>query len=276
MRPRQKHYGRRVALATIAAIVLIVAAVVYWPPLPANAPIVLVSVDRSPWNRFGGNRLTHVRALRDAGLRPVMVDFDLVKDAAFSASSLLEGVDGLVLGGGGDVDPKRYGRESGPALDVSPKRDAFEWALLSAAEQLGLPVLGLCRGAQLINVYHGGTLGDFRADSPRYDRHHRVLSGHPVSLEAGSRLASIYDGTRLEEVVTFHGQHVETPGAGVRIVGYAPDGTPEAIEVDTGSAFGMLGVQWHAEVVPWDSHQAKLFRALSGAAAAYRARRTAD
>lgn len=257
-------------------MVFIVAMLVYWPPLPADAPVVLVSVDRTPWNRFGGNRLTHVRALRDAGLRPVMVDFDAGNDTAASAGALLEGVDGLVLGGGGDVDPARYGQETVAALDVSPQRDAFELALLDAAERMGLPVLGLCRGAQLINVYRGGTLGDFRAESARYDRHHRVLSGHPVRLDAGSRLASIYDDTQLEDIVTFHGQYVKTPGAGVRIVGHAPDGTPEAIEVDTGSAFGMIGVQWHAEVVPWDSHQSKLFRALFEAAAAYRATRSSD
>lgn len=262
-----------VAILAAAALCAAVAAVVYLPFLPANAPTVLVSVDRTFWNRIGLNRLTHVRALRDAGMRPHLVDFDGQNAAAFSAEDMLEGFDGLVLGGGGDVDSLIYGSESDPSVDVNRKRDEFELGLLAAAERSGIPVLGLCRGAQLINVYRGGSLADFRANSPRYRVHHRIFSGHPVNLEAGSRLATIYDETRLDSVVTYHGQHVKAPGAGVRIVGYAPDGTPEAIEVDTGSQFGMLGVQWHAEVVPWDSNQARLFRALTEAASAYRSTR---
>jgi len=142
--------------------------------------------------------------------------------------------------------------------------------LLKGAEQRGLPVLGLCRGAQLINVHRGGTLGDFRSDSPRYDRHHRVLSGHPVDVEADSRLATILGETRLESVVTYHGQFVDNPGEGVRITAYAPDGTPEAIEIATETGFGIIGVQWHAEVLPWDTHQGRLFGALADAATEYR------
>lgn len=260
-----------IALAAAAALYLALASVVYLPLLPKNAPTILVSVDRTLWNRVGLNRLTHVRALRNAGIRPRLVDFDLAEAEAFSADELLDGIDGLVLSGGGDVDSLLYGTESDPAIDVNHKRDAFELALLAAAERSGIPVLGLCRGAQLINVYHGGTLGDFRADSRRYDVHHRVFSGHPVDLQADSRLASIFEATRLDNVVTYHGQYVKTPGTGVRIVGYAPDGTPEAIEVDTGSPFGMLGVQWHAEAQPGDDYQARLFRALSKAATARRA-----
>lgn len=261
-------------LATLAAFAAAFTGVVYLPILPADAPTALVSVDRSFWNRVGMNRLTHVRALRNAGIRPVVIDFGTRAATSAAAEDLLDGFDALVLGGGGDVDSSIYGTGADPSQDVSPARDTFELALLAAAEKAGIPVLGLCRGAQLINVHRGGTLGDFRADSPRYDRHHRLFSGHPVELDANSRLATIYGATRLHDVVTFHGQHVARPGRGVRIVAHAPDGTPEAIEVETTSSFGMLGVQWHAEAAPWDSDQSRLFLALAEAASAHRGRRT--
>ena len=267
---------RWIALAIITGVFLAAFGLVYLPVPSADAPAVLVSVDRTLWNRSGLNRLTHVRALRDAGLRPVLVDFAAATNPLASADELLEEIDGLVIAGGGDVDPSLYRSDFDAATGVNPLRDRFELALLEAAEQRGLPVLGLCRGAQLINVHRGGTLGDFRADSPRYDRHHRVLSGHPVEVEADSRLAAIFGRARLESVVTYHGQFVDKPGEGVRITAYALDGTPEAIEVAAESGFGVIGVQWHAEVLPWDSHQGRLFSALAEAATKYRDSRASN
>lgn len=258
--------------ALMVAVVLSVGVLYDSPEPPSDAPRVLVSIDRTIWNRVGFNRFTYRRALRNAGLQPVLVDFQTVLDNTTPVDAWLDNIDGLVLSGGGDVDPSAYGNETIDGVDVKERRDAVELALLEAAERRGLPVLGICRGAQLINVYRGGSLGDFRADSERYRRHHRLRSGHPVTLDADSRLASVIGQTRLESVVTYHGQFVSEPGDGVTIVGHAPDGTPEAIEVDTGFGFGMLGVQWHAEVVPWDPHQARLFEALHEAALDYRAR----
>ncbi len=258
-----------IAFLISAAIIASLAVVGIAAP-PADAPRVLVSVDTTLWQRLGFSRLTYARALRAAGLHPVVIDFDSTDSSVASVTRLLDGADGLLLSGGGDIDPQRFGAEAKTALDVSKKRDALEFALVEVAEQKGLPVLGICRGAQLINVHAGGTLGEFRADKPRYKQHRRISSGHAVKLEDDSRMAQIYGTTELASVVTFHGQYVNKPGNNVRIVGYAIDGTPEAIEVDTGSAFGMLGVQWHAEVVPWDRQQAKLFRAFAAAAKNYR------
>ena len=221
---------RWATMAVLTGLCLGAFSLVYFPVPPADAPSVLVSVDRTLWNRSGFNRLTHVRALRDAGLRPVLVDFAAVTDPEAAADELLEGIDGLVIAGGGDVAPSLYRSDFDAAVDVNPRRDRFELALLRAAEQRSLPVLGLCRGAQLINVQRGGTLGDFRADSPRYDRHYRVMSGHPIDVEAD-------------------------------------------IEVATDADFGVIGVQWHAEVFPWDAHQGRLFHAFADAASAYRSSR---
>jgi putative glutamine amidotransferase len=228
-------------------------------PDPASAPRVLVSVDETLWNTFGLNRLTYVRKLRLAGVQPVLVSF--AEDGEVDAG-LFDDIDGLVLTGGGDVAASLYGGDPAVTRAVRPDRDAFELALLEVATSKSLPVLGLCRGAQLINVQRGGTLGDFR-DQPAYDVHHRAFAGHSVTIESGSRLADIYGTDRLDAVTTWHGQHVDQPGRGIEITASGPDGIPEAIEVG-GEPF-MLGVQWHAEMPPWDRQQEALFVAFADA-----------
>ena len=245
------------AAAVLAVLALF--AVYYVPDPGAGAPRVLVSIDRTLWNSAGLNRLTYVRKLRLAGLSPVLAEFP--EDGEPSPDLLLD-IDGLVLTGGGDVAAAAYGGDPAVTLDVKPARDAFELALLEMAEARSLPILGLCRGAQLMNVHRGGTLGDFR-DEPRFGMHRNMLEGHPVTLEPGSQLAAIYETAQLDEVTTWHGQHVAEPGRGIEITAYSPDGIPEAIEV--ADAVFMLGVQWHAEMPPWDEQQEKLFVAFAEA-----------
>lgn len=241
---------------------------------PGNdAPRVLVSVDRTLWNRIGLNRWTYIRALRKAGMRPILIDFSRLPEDA-DAIDWFDDIDGLLLSGGGDVAAMHYGGDESISRDVNPARDAFELQLLAAAELRDMPVLGLCRGAQLLNVHRGGTLGDFREDGARYRRHKRIWGGHPVMVESDTRLAEILSGTALPSVVTWHGQFVDRPGDGVRVTANAPDGTPEAIEVTTNDSFGMIGVQWHAEVLPWDRRQERLFVAFHDAAARYRSERS--
>ena len=244
--------------ATVLSMLALFA--IYYVPDPGQAaPRVLVAVDRTLWNSAGLNRLTYVRKLRLAGLSPVLVEFP---EGGEAPPDLFDGIDGLVLTGGGDVAAPEYGGDAAVTLGVKPARDAFELALLEMAEARPLPILGLCRGAQLMNVHRGGTLGDFR-DEPRFGIHRNALEGHPVTIEAGSKLAAIYGAGRLDEVTTWHGQHVATPGRGVVITAYSPDGIPEAIEaVD---APFMLGVQWHAEMPPWDEQQERLFIAFADA-----------
>lgn len=252
----------RLLTALLGALfsVLFVLAVVYYVPDPGpGAPRVLVSVDRTTWNSIGLNRYTYVRQLRLAGLSPVLAPF--AEDGQADAS-LLDGIDGLVLTGGGDVAANEYGGDPSVTLDVKPARDAFELELLELSELEGLPVLGLCRGAQLMNVYRGGSLGDFRDDEERYSLHRRVLGGHAVLLSPDGVLADIYSTTRLDDVTTWHGQHVETPGRGVQVNAYALDGIPEGFEITDSDIF-MVGVQWHAEMPPWDRQQEALFDAFA-------------
>jgi putative glutamine amidotransferase len=250
-----------VGTAPVAAVLALLAlfAFYYVPDPGEGAPRVLVSVDRTLWNSAGLNRLTYVRKLRLAGLSTVLVMFpedgDLPPD-------VFDDIDGLVLTGGGDVAAAEYGGDAAVTLDVNPARDAFELALLEMAESRTLPILGLCRGAQLMNVHRGGKLGDFR-DEPRFGIHRNALEGHAVMIAAGSRLAAIFGTRRLEEVTTWHGQHVAAPGRGVVITAHSPDGIAEAIEVE--DAPFMLGVQWHAEMPPWDEQQERLFVAFANA-----------
>ena len=239
--------------------VLVLYARFHVPDPGAGAPRILVSVDRTLWNAAGLNRLTYIRKLRLAGLSPVPVSFS---GDGNLPPDMFAGIDGLVLSGGGDVAAAEYGGDASVTRDVDPARDAFELALLDEAVARSLPILGLCRGAQLMNVHRGGSLGDFR-DEPRFAVHRNAFSGHPVMLEEDSELAKIFGTEELAEVTTWHGQYVDRPGRDVVVTAHAPDGTPEAIEV-AGETF-MIGVQWHAEMPPWDVQQEKLFVAFADA-----------
>ena len=251
---------RSVSAVLLAALLGVLALfAVYYEPDPGDgAPRVVVAVDRTLWNGLGLNRLTYVRALRRAGLSTVLVPYP---DDDAGMTRLSDDVAGVVLFLASD-SALAYGGDPARTRNVKPSRDAFEFVLFADAEARGLPVLGLCRGAQLINVHRGGTLGDFR-DGPEYRVHRNLLQGHAVELEAGSQLAAIYGARRLEDVTTWHGQHVDAPGRGLVVSAFSPDGIPEAIE-GTGEAF-LVGVQWHAEMPPWRNDQQPLFDAFADA-----------
>ncbi|KPI03464.1 peptidase C26 [Actinobacteria bacterium OV450] len=166
----------------------------------------------------------------------------LPPDEPGSAAEVLGRLDGLVVAGGPDVDPVRYGAErhprTGPPATV---RDEWELALIEAALASGKPVLGICRGMQALNVALGGTLIqhiDGHALAPG------VMSWHPVRPVAGTRYAALVP--EEAEVPTYHHQAVDRLGRGLIASAHAVDGTVEAIELP-GSAHWVLGVQWHPE-----------------------------
>lgn len=179
----------------------------------------------------------------------------------------LDRLDGLVLAGGGDVDPARYEAEPHPESGwVRPARDTAEFALARRALETGLPLLGVCRGLQVMNVLRGGTLVQHLPDVVG-NRGHAPAPGrygrHTVVLEAGSRTAEMYGRAEID-VASYHHQAVDRLGAGMAVVGRAPDGTVEAVEL-TGHPFA-VAVQWHPEV---DDDLAP-FRGLVAEAAARR------
>jgi putative glutamine amidotransferase len=196
--------------------------------------------------------MTYLRALDAAGAMPVVLP------PVGDAQAVLARVDGVCLSGGPDLDPAAYGvGERHPQLgETEPSLDAFELALARAALAGGVPILGVCRGAQALNVAAGGTLHQ------HIEGHRQTEPGtvttHVVDVATRTRLAGIVGAGALG-VNSFHHQAVKVLGTGLRAVAYAPDGTVEAIE---GAGF-TLGVQWHAETLV--AHL-PLFEALVAAA----------
>jgi putative glutamine amidotransferase len=183
------------------------------------------------------------RAVAMAGGLPVGLSRDARVDA------IVERIDGLVLSGGADVDPARYGQGPTPECGtVEIERDAWELALVEVALTAGIPVFGICRGIQVLNVARGGTLiQDLPVDEG--DGHLRLHVGrevavHAVKLEPGSLAASVY-GTEVE-VNSLHHQAVGELGSGLVATGHSPDGTVEALEMPGSPVFG---VQWHPEML---------------------------
>jgi len=164
---------------------------------------------------------------------------------------LLELLDGLVLAGGADIDPGSYGQSAhAETVDTVPERDAFEIALTRAAIERNLPVLGICRGMQLINVACGGTLTQHLPELYGHGEHRRVIgsfdgSDHDVTLREGS-LAANAAGELRHATKSHHHQGVDRLGEGLVVSGVsALDQLPEAIELPERRF--VLGVQWHPE-----------------------------
>lgn len=180
-------------------------------------------------------------------------------------------VDGLIISGGPDVDPDRYGQAAGRFTTVvRPARDAAEIALLHATLEARTPVLGICRGMQLMNVALGGTLVQHLPDVVGHDGHSPVpgaMGEHKVTVAPSSRLAAMLGepAAHALTVPTHHHQGLDRLGAGLVATAWADDGVIEAIELDEAAGGGHLfaiAVQWHPEAGPDPS----LFRALVQAA----------
>jgi putative glutamine amidotransferase len=199
--------------------------------------------------------MTYVQAIERAGAVPVVLP-PCVSDL----ESLIARLDGVCLSGGPDLDPEAYGArerhaELGP---TEPSLDAFELALARAAIERGMPLLGICRGSQALNVACGGTLHQHlpghRQSEPG------CTTTHEVEVLRRTRLAGLI-GAGAHMVNSFHHQAVDTLGRGLRVAARAADGTVEAIETRSGGF--VIGVQWHAEALA----DARLFEALVSASA---------
>jgi putative glutamine amidotransferase len=189
----------------------------------------------------------------------------------------VERIDGLVLTGGADVGPALYGATPHHKLGVvSEARDAWEIALVHAARRENLPLLAICRGAQILNVALGGTLiQDLPSQQPSEINHDpdepRNTRTHSVELPTETRLARAVGLTRFE-VNSVHHQAIERVADELRIVAVAPDGVIEAVETAADSPWWCIGVQWHPEDLagadePWDRH---IFSAFASAASTHR------
>ncbi len=203
--------------------------------------------------------LTYPQAISRAGGIPVVIP---PFRSDHEIAGLLERVDGICLSGGPDLHPSAYGAEPDPALGpTEPEVDEFEVALVRAALQRHMPLLCICRGAQLLNVVRGGTLVQHLPDHRQTEPGR--LPTHRVRVDPASKLAQALGATEVE-VNSFHHQAVERLGGNLRPVAWSEDGIVEGIEA-TDRPF-VLGVQWHAEGLVDADEQRALFAAFLGAA----------
>jgi putative glutamine amidotransferase len=209
---------------------------------------------------------SYLEALRRGGARALVISAP--QDEA--PEEILRSFDGLMLIGGGDMDPSRFGQTRHPAVyGVEPERDVLELDLLGEADRRHLPVLAICRGLQVVNVAFGGTLHQHLPDVPRLDGH-RVAPGHDrlihdVKVAESSRLHDACRQTTLEAASSHH-QGIDRLGDGLLPVAWTGDGLVEAIERPEG---WLVAVQWHPEeTAAADPSQQALFDAFAEAARA--------
>lgn len=236
-----------------------------------SAPRIGVSGVVRSWdgNERTGVNAAYLRSVLAAGGVPVILSPLL---GPSFASRALDGIEGLLLTGGEDIHPAWYGAEPSPHLYLpSRERDLFELALFAAARQRELPILGICRGIQLVNVGLGGSLfQDLPSERPGPVAHDpgsaRDARTHSVRLQEGSRAAGALGATELT-VNSFHHQAVDRLASGLVATGWSEDGLIEAAE-SAGDAPWLLAVQWHPEEMHAEvkAPERGLFRALVEAA----------
>jgi len=220
------------------------------------------------YGRGADNRYTlpadYIDAVRRAGGVPL-----LIAPGESRVEAILDVIDALVLSGGGDIDPSRYdGKRHDTNYSIDQERDTLELELARRVIDSSIPTLGICRGAQILNVVQGGKLIEHIPDEVGVKVLHRAPPREPVThgvkLKAGSRLAQIL-GRDQFDATSWHHQALRGAAAGFEAVAHAPDGTIEAIEMP--SHPWMIAVQWHPELsAASDPLQQKLFDALVEAA----------
>lgn len=220
-----------------------------------SRPIIAIctALERAQWSVWDQAAAllptSYVEAVQRAGGLVTMLPPD--PQLTESPEEALQGIDGLMLAGGADIDPACYGQEPHPkTVGTVPERDAFEIALTRAAIALDMPLLGICRGMQVINVALGGTLVQHLPELYGHDRHLASMgtfdgADHDVALKPSS-LAATVAGETVHVTKSHHHQGVDMVGEGLLVTGTdLLDGLPEAIELSEKTF--VLGVQWHPE-----------------------------
>jgi putative glutamine amidotransferase len=220
--------------------------------------------------------LSYMRAVERAGGLPVALP--PLRDE--NVGPLLEQLSGLLLTGGPDIDPACYGAKPHPELGpIDHDVDVFEIELCRQADRRGLPILGICRGSQVLNVARGGSLIQHLPDRGGPIEHRQSEPGdrttHEVQVAPDSGLAQTTGGGPVQ-VNSFHHQAIDRLGAGLRPVAWAADGVIEAVEDPEDDGQLVLGVQWHAETLTEEAEQLALFELLVRAAERAGARKSAE
>lgn len=236
--------------------------------MPSDAPVIGISVGRIPVGErvVDGTQRDYADRVTDAGGVPVL----LPVQPAGSLAPVLAVLDGLLLTGGGDVEPARYGAPQAPESGgIDADRDAAEAYLLEEAARRGIPVLAVCRGIQMLNVARGGTLVQHLptvTPEPHLVIERRTEAVHSVRIDADSALSRIVGKDRVE-TNSLHHQAVDRLGRQLAAVAWADDGTVEAVEDPDRQ---IVAIQWHPEQMPDRPEQMRLFRWLIDRADAHR------
>lgn len=237
-----------------------------------NAPRIGISVSDDLLDRLGLHRGAYDHALSQVGAQAVTLS---PENGAENIDELLGGIDGLLLTGGGDVHPQLYGEALRASRGISLERDLFEIRLIRAALERNMPILGICRGHQILNVAHGGTLQGLRENEVLAKTHGPSLKSfgaHSVEITANSNLAGIIGEGSLQ-VNSFHLQAVAEVGEALHVCAVAPDGVVEGVERRDRRM--VIGLQWHPEIMAiGDSSHHAIFKKLVERAKAYRASQT--
>jgi putative glutamine amidotransferase len=226
-----------------------------------------VTVDKVPERAYVNG--TYIRAVQAAGGIPLLLAPHFTPEVQ---AVLWQRLDGLVLTGGGDIAPARFGEAPHPAVDdVSPARDELEIGLTQRAVADDVPLFAICRGVQVLNVALGGTLvQDLPSEWPNALAHSQKAPRHEPShavkvMGEGTRLGRVLGALEIE-VNSMHHQAIKRLGEGLREVAWAPDGVIEGVEMPGDDRF-VLGVQWHPEeLVGHDQAARNLFTAIVDAA----------
>ncbi len=228
------------------------------------------AVAERPLGRFVRADLDYVEGVAGAGGVPVVLP--PVGDER-AAGAVIRSLDGLLLSGGSDLNPGYYGEEPAPELGPTiPERDAFEMALVGLALRRGIPVFGICRGMQILNVALGGTLYQDLPSQWEGDvlKHRQVTPKwqptHEVEVREGAYIAEVM-GREVVKVNSYHHQGIKDLAEGLLVTGRSSDGVIEAVEAADLSERWLLGVQWHAEAMRGAGpQQERLFEAHVSAA----------
>lgn len=232
-------------------------------------------VDHGSGFRYSGIPLTYTNAIERAGGAPILIPLHL---SGSSLRAIFDRMDALLLAGGVDVHPREFGEEVLPACgEIDTARDEIELRVTRWALQEGRPILGICRGIQMLNVAAGGSLYQDIPTQLATDLPHKYRKGDPYNLRAhaiaidpNSRLARIVGATELA-VNSLHHQSLKTVAPDLRITARAPDGVVEAVEAQDHRF--IVGVQFHPELLEEDARMARLFEEFVASAREYRATR---